>query len=100
MAFGKKTDKDGEFIRKYVPILRKFPSQYIYEPWKAPLQVSYVTPLVYQVQYGVKWRMEDVINHICLAVLVLLPIVLYYGHRIKGNRRVRSHEESFLSRTV
>ncbi|CAM9160349.1 unnamed protein product [Ascophyllum nodosum] len=40
VAFGKKTDKNGDFIRKYIPVLRHFPSQYIYEPWKAPLQVQ------------------------------------------------------------
>lgn len=34
MVFGQKTDKNGDYIRKYLPQLRKFPSQYIYEPWK------------------------------------------------------------------
>lgn len=36
IAFGKKTDKNGDYIKKYLPILHKFPAQYIYEPWKAP----------------------------------------------------------------
>ncbi|XP_019364513.1 PREDICTED: cryptochrome-2-like isoform X1 [Gavialis gangeticus] len=36
VAFGKKTDKSGAYIKKYLPILRKFPAEYIYEPWKAP----------------------------------------------------------------
>ncbi|XP_063799756.1 cryptochrome-1-like [Pseudophryne corroboree] len=36
VAFGKKTDKNGDYIKKYLPILRKFPAEYIYEPWKAP----------------------------------------------------------------
>ncbi|GBP64109.1 Cryptochrome-1 [Eumeta japonica] len=40
IAFGKKTDKDGLYIRKYVPELKKYPSEYIYEPWKAPLSVQ------------------------------------------------------------
>jgi cryptochrome len=35
IAFGKKTDPNGEFIRKYVPELEAFPSNIIYEPWKA-----------------------------------------------------------------
>lgn len=34
VVFGQKTDKNGDYIRKYLPQLRKFPSQYIYEPWK------------------------------------------------------------------
>lgn len=32
IAFGKKTDKNGDYIRKYVPVLKNFPTQYIYEP--------------------------------------------------------------------
>ncbi|XP_068630504.1 cryptochrome-1 [Battus philenor] len=40
VAFGKKTDKDGLYIRKYVPELKKYPNEYIYEPWKAPKSVQ------------------------------------------------------------
>ena len=36
VAFFKKTDPNGNFIRKHVPILAKFPDKYIYEPWTAP----------------------------------------------------------------
>lgn len=40
IAFPKKTDKSGQFVRKYLPILKKFPDKYIYEPWNAPLSVQ------------------------------------------------------------
>ncbi|XP_028838110.1 cryptochrome-2-like isoform X2 [Denticeps clupeoides] len=40
VAFGKKTDKNGDYIKKYLPILKKFPAEYIYEPWKAPRSVQ------------------------------------------------------------
>jgi len=40
IAFGKKTDKEGEYIRKYLPILKKFPAKYIYEPWEAPIAIQ------------------------------------------------------------
>uniref|UniRef100_A0A6J0V250 Cryptochrome-1-like n=1 Tax=Pogona vitticeps TaxID=103695 RepID=A0A6J0V250_9SAUR len=40
VAFGKKTDKHGEYIKKYLPFLQKFPSDYIYEPWKAPRSIQ------------------------------------------------------------
>ncbi|XP_059155521.1 cryptochrome-2-like [Physella acuta] len=36
IAFGKKTDPNGDYIKKYLPILKKFPAKFIYEPWKAP----------------------------------------------------------------
>ena len=35
--FPQKTDKEGEFVRHYVPELAKFDKKYIYEPWKAPI---------------------------------------------------------------
>ncbi|QIW94891.1 hypothetical protein AMS68_000409 [Peltaster fructicola] len=38
IAFGKKWDKEGTFIRKFVPELADFPTKYIYEPHKAPIQ--------------------------------------------------------------
>ncbi|KAM6044794.1 cryptochrome-2-like isoform 2-T2 [Theristicus caerulescens] len=40
VAFGKKTDRDGAYIRKYLPVLKDFPAEYIYEPWKAPRAVQ------------------------------------------------------------
>lgn len=40
VAFGKKTDKEGLFIRKYVPELKKYPTEFIYEPWKSPKSVQ------------------------------------------------------------
>ncbi|KAJ7339436.1 hypothetical protein OS493_005834 [Desmophyllum pertusum] len=40
VAFGKKTDPNGEYIKKYVPVLKKYPPKYIYEPWTAPLSVQ------------------------------------------------------------
>ncbi|RKP18286.1 hypothetical protein ROZALSC1DRAFT_15342 [Rozella allomycis CSF55] len=40
IAFPKKYDPEGNFVRKYVPQLSQFPKKYIYEPWKAPLEVQ------------------------------------------------------------
>lgn len=37
VAFGKKTDRTGAYIRKYVPELSKYPAGTIYEPWKVSL---------------------------------------------------------------
>jgi cryptochrome len=37
VAFGKKTDPEGKYIKKYVPELKNYPSGIIYEPWKASL---------------------------------------------------------------
>lgn len=51
VAFGKKTDKEGVYIRKYVPELKKYPSQYIYEPWDAPMSVQKAAGCIIGVSY-------------------------------------------------
>lgn len=40
VRFGRRTDPDGQYLRKYLPVLKNFPSQYIYEPWNAPEDVQ------------------------------------------------------------
>lgn len=37
VAFGKKWDPEGHFVRRYVPELAQFDKKYIYEPHKAPI---------------------------------------------------------------
>ena len=37
IAFPKKTDPDGDYVRHFVPELKDLPAKYIYEPWKAPI---------------------------------------------------------------
>jgi len=40
VGFGKRTDPNGDYIRKYLPILKNFPTKYIFEPWSAPKDVQ------------------------------------------------------------
>lgn len=39
VAFQKKNDPNGNYIRKWVPQLANLPAKYIYEPWKAPVAI-------------------------------------------------------------
>ena len=39
-TFFKKMDPKGSYVRKYVPSLKHFPDEYIYEPWKASMNVQ------------------------------------------------------------
>ena len=39
-VYGRRVDPHGDYIRKYLPELRSFPVEYIYEPWKAPADVQ------------------------------------------------------------
>ncbi|XP_028853229.1 cryptochrome circadian regulator 4 isoform X2 [Denticeps clupeoides] len=40
VRFGRRTDPEGQYLRKYLPVLKNFPSKYIYEPWNAPEEVQ------------------------------------------------------------
>ena len=40
IAFGKQYDKEGVFIKRYIPVLKDMPAKYIYEPWTAPKAVQ------------------------------------------------------------
>ncbi|XP_071857902.1 (6-4)-photolyase [Bombus fervidus] len=40
VRFGRKADPNGDYIRRYLPILKNFPTRYIHEPWNAPLSVQ------------------------------------------------------------
>ncbi|XP_070580073.1 cryptochrome-1-like [Ptychodera flava] len=40
VGFGKRTDPSGDYIRRYLPILKNIPTKYIYEPWLAPKEVQ------------------------------------------------------------
>ncbi len=37
IAFPKKWDKEGNFVKRYVPELKGLDAKYIYEPWRAPM---------------------------------------------------------------
>ena len=40
VAFPKKYDPKGAYVRHFLPALARMPDKYIYEPWKAPLEVQ------------------------------------------------------------
>lgn len=40
VSFGRKADPTGDYVRKYLPVLKGLPTKYIYEPWTAPEEVQ------------------------------------------------------------
>ena len=51
VAFPKKYDPRGAYVRHFLPVLRKMPDKYIYEPWTAPLEVQRAAGCVIGVDY-------------------------------------------------
>ncbi len=38
IAFPKKYSGAADYVRRFVPVLKKFPEKFIFEPWTAPLE--------------------------------------------------------------
>ncbi|XP_034982807.1 cryptochrome-1 isoform X1 [Zootoca vivipara] len=58
VGFGRRTDPNGDYIRRYLPVLRGFPAKYIYDPWNAPEGVQKVAKCVIGVNYP-----KPMVNH-------------------------------------
>lgn len=58
VGFGRRTDPTGDYIRRYIPILKDYPNRYIYEPWNAPESVQKAANCVVGVDYP-----KPMINH-------------------------------------
>jgi cryptochrome len=62
VQFPKKTDPNGDYVRKYLPQFKDFPAQYIYEPWKAPKAVQEKHGVVVGVSYPARIVDHEVVS--------------------------------------
>lgn len=62
VRLGQRLDPSGEYVRRYVPELARVPTEYIYEPWKAPLDVQERANCIIGKDYP-----APVVNHIVAA---------------------------------
>ncbi|KAF6723275.1 Cryptochrome-1 [Oryzias melastigma] len=58
VGFGRRTDPNGDYIRRYLPVLRGFPAKYIYDPWNAPEEVQKAAKCIIGVDYP-----KPMVNH-------------------------------------
>ncbi|NXJ48363.1 CRY1 protein, partial [Spizaetus tyrannus] len=58
VGFGRRTDPNGDYIRRYLPVLRGFPAKYIYDPWNAPESVQKAAKCMIGVNYP-----KPMVNH-------------------------------------
>uniref|UniRef100_A0A4X2KR43 Cryptochrome-2 n=1 Tax=Vombatus ursinus TaxID=29139 RepID=A0A4X2KR43_VOMUR len=58
VGFGRRTDPSGDYVRRYLPQLKGFPSRYIYEPWNAPESVQKAAKCIIGVDYP-----KPIVNH-------------------------------------
>lgn len=74
ISFGKKTDPNGEYIKKYIPVLSKYPAKYIYEPWKAPLNIQKDAKCIIGVDYPF-----PIVDHTVVSKKNMERMSKYYG---------------------
>ncbi|EDX05636.1 cryptochrome-2 isoform X1 [Drosophila simulans] len=84
VAFGKKTDPQGHYIRKYVPELSKYPAGCIYEPWKASLADQRAYGCVLGTDYPHRIVKHEVVHK---------ENIKRMGAAYKVNREVRTGKE-------
>ena len=71
VVFGKKTDPDGVYIKRYLPKLAKYPAKYIYSPWEAPLAVQKAAGRIIgeTEQLSLKKTLKKVLNRVTFYFL-------------------------------
>uniref|UniRef100_W5U707 Cryptochrome-2 n=1 Tax=Ictalurus punctatus TaxID=7998 RepID=W5U707_ICTPU len=58
VGFGRRIDPSGDYIRRYIPELKDYPSRYIYEPWNTPESIQKAANCIVGVDYP-----KPMINH-------------------------------------
>ena len=87
--FGRKHDRDGKYIRKYLPVLAKMPSKYIYEPWNAPLKVQKDANCIIGKDYP-----SPMVDHEVVSKLNIERMKENYKKPINQNRKPPKMEKS------
>ncbi|KAJ7999486.1 hypothetical protein DPEC_G00194930 [Dallia pectoralis] len=75
VAFGRKIDPEGVFIRRYLPALKDMPDKYIYDPWNAPMEVQRAAKCVVGVDYP-----RPMVNHAEVSRLNIERMKQIYQH--------------------
>ncbi|XP_052808538.1 cryptochrome-1-like isoform X2 [Mya arenaria] len=84
VGFGKQADPTGDFIRHYLPILKGYPPQYIYEPWNAPESVQVAAKCIVGKDYPV-----PMVNHADSSKLCMDRMKQVYQMLLKRRAKVQ-----------
>ncbi|KOC70762.1 Cryptochrome-1 [Habropoda laboriosa] len=82
VRFGRKADPNGDYIRRYLPILKNFPTRYIHEPWNAPLSVQRAAKCIIGKDYSL-----PMVNHSKSSRINIERMKQVYQqlHKYRGN---------------
>mmetsp|Transcript_22746 Transcript_22746/g.26727 ORF Transcript_22746/g.26727 Transcript_22746/m.26727 type:complete len:516 (+) Transcript_22746:215-1762(+) len=92
VTFGKKTDPNGDYIRKYIPQLKHFPKKYIYEPWTAPLSLQKSWNCIIGQDYPM-----PIVNHAEISKINMQRLSEYFG--AKKQKKEEKEKSSGVKKT-
>lgn len=96
IAFGKKTDPEGLYIKKWLPQLANIPAKYIYEPWKAPLAIQQKAVCIVGRDYPM-----PIVEHEVISKVNMNRMKEAYAHQDDGQwENVTVATSNHLSRSV
>jgi cryptochrome len=95
IVFGKKTDKNGDYIRKYLPVLKNYPTEFIYEPWTAPLSVQKQAKCVIGQDYP-----RPIVDHAIVSKRNIAKMKAAYDADKDANTDVKIESKSTLNSPV
>lgn len=74
--------------RKYLPLLKKFPAQYIYEPWKAPRSIQQAAGCIVGKDYP-----RPIVEHEVISKKNIQRMKLAYAKRPKSTAESPSKKQ-------
>ncbi|XP_050306949.1 cryptochrome-1-like isoform X1 [Anthonomus grandis grandis] len=91
VKFGRKADPNGDYIRKYLPILKNMPTQYIHEPWMSPENVQKAAKCIVGTDYPL-----PMVNHISVSKINIQRMKQVYQQL----SNYRQHEANYYSNNL
>ncbi|KAL8561485.1 hypothetical protein ACOMHN_011167 [Nucella lapillus] len=67
VRYGRRMDPKGEYVRRYVPELKKMPLLYLFEPWRAPVDVQKTAGCVVGRDYPAPMVEHKQASALCMA---------------------------------
>lgn len=90
IAFGRKTDPTGAYIRRWIPALANFPDKYIYEPWLAPKSEQIKFGCIIGKDYPV-----PIVDHTTASKINMSRMAAAYSdHRDGGSKSLKRKSDS------
>uniref|UniRef100_A0A182NCY0 Photolyase/cryptochrome alpha/beta domain-containing protein n=1 Tax=Anopheles dirus TaxID=7168 RepID=A0A182NCY0_9DIPT len=78
VKFGRKADPNGDYIRRYLPVLKNFPTRFIHEPWNASESVQRAAKCIIGKDYPL-----PMVNHAIASRANMERIKQVYQHLAK-----------------